>query len=602
MTLQQILESYTVAELKQRRARIPAAGGSTRKDSLIAAIRDYLFSEALATLVARLSELESRAVAETVHNWQGQFDAVGFKAKYGALPEHFTRDPYAWYSRAAAPQPSALELLFYNRQIPDDLAARLAELLPKPPPLRIATLDNEQLPEVVIRSEDDEREPLRRGDTEVKVQQELPALLRLIAQGGLAVGAKTGLPSAAAVGRIEGLLLNGDWYGKDDDEDAARWAGGPIRPIRAFAWPLLLQAGGLAKIEGSKLGLTPRGKKALSQPLHEVVKGLHERWQRKGAPDELRRVDLIKGQTSKGVRLSPPVERRLIIEAALMDCCPVGKWVSVDDLFRQMKVAGHRFEVAGNQWKLYLGDANYGSLGYDGGDDFEILEARYTLVYLFEYLATLGMIDVAYSLPYGARSDYTERWGADDFEFLSRYDGLRYLRLNDLGAYCLGLSETYSPSLAERPPLLRFESGLSFALLRSAEPAEQLQLEQIATPRSGGRWDLNTGAILARGTEADARERIRQFLETSLEGHLPAEVSDLLDSMDERATALSDAGPARLIQCRDAALAILLSSDPATAAHCSRVGERHLCIADKKLAAFRKGVTKLGFVLPELGP
>jgi hypothetical protein len=87
-----------------------------------------------------------------------------------------------------------------------------------------------------------------------------------------------------------------------------------------------------------------------------------------------------------------------------------------------------------------------------------------------------------------------------------------------------------------------------------------------------------------------------------LEGGLPAELSDLLDGIDERATALTDAGRARLIQCRDAALAILFSSDPATAAHCSRVGERHLCIADKKLAAFRKGVTKLGFVLPELAP
>jgi len=602
MTLQEILASLTVAELKQRRAQCPAAGGSTRKDDLIAAVSGHLLSDALATVVARLSELESRAVAEAVHNWQGELNAVAFKAKYGALPGHFTRDPYAWYSRhgAAAP-PSALELLFYSGRIPDDLAARLAGLLPQPPALRIATLDDEQLPEVVIRSEDHEPEPLRRGDTEVKVQQELPALLRLIAQGGLAVGAKTGLPSAAAVGRIEALLLSGDWYDADDDEDAPRWAGGSIRPIRAFAWPLLLQAGGLAKIEGSKLGLTPKGKKALSQPLHEVVKGLHGRWQRKGAPDELRRVDLVKGQTSKGVRLSPPVDRRLAIEAALMDCCPVGKWVSVDDLFRQMKVEGHRFEVAGNPWKLYLTDANYGSLGY-GGDDFEILEARYTLVYLFEYLATLGLVDLAYSLPYGARPDYAGRWGVDEFEFLSRYDGLRYLRLNELGAYCLGLSETYSPSLAERPPLLRFESGLSFALLRPAGPAEQVQLEQIATPLSADRWDLSTQAILTRGTDADERERIRQFIASSLEGALPAEVSDLLDSIAERATALTDAGPARLIQCRDAALAILLSSDPATAAHCSRVGERHLCVADRKLAAFRKGVTKLGFVLPELGP
>jgi hypothetical protein len=603
MMLQEVLESLTVAELKKRLSQVPVAGRSSRKDDLVAAIGGYLLSDALAGVVERLSEVERNAVAEAVHNWDGCYRAVGFEAKYGSQPRHFTRDPYDWYSRRSEPEPpSALELLFYSLRIPPDLAARLAPLVPKPPALRIATLDDEELPETIVRFEDAEPEPLRRAETEAAVRQELPAMLRLVAQGGVAVGAKTGVAGAAAVRRIEALLLDGDWYDAADEVDAPRWAGGPIRPIRAFAWPLLLQAGGLAKIDGTKLALTPKGKKALSQPCHEVVKDLYERWQRKGAPDELRRVDLIKGQTSKGVRLSAPIDRRLVIEDALSACCPVGRWLSVDDLFRQMKVAGFRFEVAGNPWKLYLLDANYGSFGYEDGGGFELLEGRYTLAYLFEYLATLGMIDVAYSLPYRARPDYTDRWGTDELEFLSRYDGLRYLRLNDLGAYCLGLSETYVPRLLEGPPLFRAGADLSLTLLRPAEPAEQLQLEQIATLQAPDRWALDAGLILARGADADERARVREFIESSGEGDLPAELSDLLDRVDECATAVTDAGPARLIQCRDAALAALLSSDPATAAHCSRVGERQLCVPEKKLAAFRKGLVRLGFVLPEQAP
>jgi hypothetical protein len=104
--------------------------------------------------------------------------------------------------------------------------------------------------------------------------------------------------------KLETVLLGGDWYTADDDLDQPRWAGGPIRPIRPFAWPLLLQAGGLAKADGSKPVLTARGIKALSHPVEEVVSYLFTRWQQKGKPDELRRVDLIKGQTAKGVRLS----------------------------------------------------------------------------------------------------------------------------------------------------------------------------------------------------------------------------------------------------------------------------------------------------------
>jgi hypothetical protein len=221
---------------------------------------------------------------------------------------------------------------------------------------------------------------------------------------------------------------------------------------------------------------------------------------------------------------------------------------------------------------------------------------------LFEYLATLGIIDVAYSLPYGARVDYSDFWGVDEFEFLSRYDGLRYLRLNDLGAYCLDLSETYTPRVVDRAPLFEIVADLNLVLLRPTEPAEQLQLEQIATPLSDDRWRLNAKMILKRGADADERGRIREFIESSLEGDPPAELRELLDSVDARASALVDAGPARLIQCSDPALAAMLSSDPATAAHCNRAGERQLCVPEKRLAAFRKGLAKLGFVLPEFQP
>jgi hypothetical protein len=60
-----------------------------------------------------------------------------------------------------------------------------------------------------------------------------------------------------------------------------------------------------------------------------------------------------------------------------------------------------------------------------------------------------------------------------------------------------------------------------------------------------------------------------------------------------------DAGPARLIKCRDPAMAAMLATDPVTSAHCVRAGERLVCVPEAKLAAFRKGLARLGLVLPE---
>jgi hypothetical protein len=250
---------------------------------------------------------------------------------------------------------------------------------------------------------------------------------------------------------------------------------------------------------------------------------------------------------------------------------------------------------------LYFADQNYGSLGMNGADGFEILQGRYILAYLFEYLATLGMLDVAYTSPYDARSDYDDAWGADEFAFLSRYDGLRYIRLNALGAYCLGLAETYKPVLPKRPPLCSIGADLLLTLKREPEPAERLVLEQIAKLLSATLWQLDPDAVLRNSADTGERGRIRAFIESSTDEGLPAEVDQLLRSVEERATALADAGPARLIKCRDPAIAVMLTSDPVTAPHCTRAGERMVCVPEPKLAAFRKGLAKLGFVLPETG-
>ena len=69
-------------------------------------------------------------------------------------------------------------------------------------------------------------------------------VLELCAAGEIKCGAKTGRPSAASIQIIDAHLVDGDFY-----------AG---QPIASFAWPLLIQAGGLAKLEGTRLQPTPK--------------------------------------------------------------------------------------------------------------------------------------------------------------------------------------------------------------------------------------------------------------------------------------------------------------------------------------------------------
>jgi hypothetical protein len=266
--------------------------------------------------------------------------------------------------------------------------------------------------------------------TEHESQTNLHAVLQLCASGKLRCSEKTRRPSAATVTAVAETLAAGDFL--------------PTDTIAAFAWPLLIHAGGLAEQAGNRLQLTVRGRAALSRPAADAVRQLWRRWVSHGLIDEMSRIDAIKGQRCANV-LTALKPRRQTVVAALATC-PAGEWITVEELFATMRRDDLSPTIARSErglWKLYLVDPEYGSLGYADFSDWPILEGRYTLCVLFEYVATLGLIDITYTDPAGARDDFRGNWGAEDLDCLSRYDGLRAIRINALGAYALGLTDTY---------------------------------------------------------------------------------------------------------------------------------------------------------------
>lgn len=259
--------------------------------------------------------------------------------------------------------------------------------------------------------------------TEQRALAQLPAVLALAEIGKLRVSATTRKPSAATVRLLAETLPDGDFYADE--------------AISSFAWPLLIQAGGLA--DGPRMQLTPRGAAALRKDPALTVKLLWERWLKAGIIDEFSRVEAIKGQRATNVLSALRPRRELAAEGLRL--LHVGRWTATDDLFSEMQDLGIDPVIQRSDmrlWKLYIEDPQYGSFGYDGMHDWEVLQGRYVLALFFEYAATLGLIDVRYTDPEGARSDYADRWGGDFLPFLSRYDGLLAMRLTPLGKLCIG--------------------------------------------------------------------------------------------------------------------------------------------------------------------
>jgi hypothetical protein len=561
---------------------------------------------AVRALYEQLDPLAQKAVQEATHDPQGRLHADKFRARHGEMPafHHRSEEERIGYSYDRHTRPTHLALFFpQSSGLPTDLRNLLLAFVPSPPPFVLPTVA--ELPATVRQTrmvwkgkrsvEESVDVPLRVRATAREAEHDLRAVLRLVEARRVKVSDKKRQPTAASQKAITEVLQGGDFY---TAEDQTEWKYDPAFDLamKAFAWPVLLQAGGLAQKTGDDLTLTPAGRKALSGSTAEAIRAAFLKWRSSTLLDEFSRVEAIKGQ-GKG-RLSALTARRKAVLDGLA-ACPPGAWFAVDDFFRFLRATDRDFVLAHRVDELYIAEHYYGNLGCNNEHTWEQLQGRYILAVFFEYLATLGLIDVAYLPPQDARDDFGDRWGTDDFSCLSRHDGLLYLRLNPLGAWCLGLAEHYETPPPSVVDLLQVLPNLEIVVTRPPlPPSDRLVLDRFAEPQSEGVWKLTPGKLQAVLEEGGTLGELEEFLKTHSTVALPHPVETFLQDQRERTGRLRDLGTARLIACSDATLARMLSSDPQLRGKCHLAGERWLVFRSEDEAAVRRGLQRLGHILP----
>jgi hypothetical protein len=592
MTLEEALWRKTVDQLKALVALLPQPARGSRKEELIAAIQSSFVEPALHALWGGLDNLQRLAVAESLYEPGGIFDSRRFRAKYGGLPNFSIprSDKKRSYGGLYDP-PTRLALFLHQNPreheliLPLDLHGRLRAFVPEPADALLQVL--ESLPQCVAD------QPLVVRCTEREALVDLPLLLRLADQGKLQVSDKTSQPGTATMKLLADKLSGGDFY--DTSAEAALPRELTIGPIKAFAWPLLLLSAGLMQRHAAKSALSPAGLKALGAAPADVLRTVWQKWLNSTLLDEFSRIDLIKGQKSKGRVMTAVAPRRAAIAVALQEC-PVDEWIAVDEFSRFMQAADLGFEVAHDPWKLYLGDAQYGSLGYEGFHDWTILQLRYLLCFLFEYAAVLGIVDVAFVEPQDAHQNFRGLWGTDDLAFLSRYDGLVCFRLTALGAYVLGLSTSYAPVATQPNAGLSVMPSLLVNVVRGAlAPEERLVLDTWASAVSDTGWQLDREKALAAVERGHDGGALVDFLRSRDEQPLPDSVEAFIRSVQKQGQALRVLGPALLIECADADTAAKVAAHPQTASLCTLSGERRLVVRVEDEDRFRTRVRILGF-------
>ena len=584
--LDALFDSYTVDILRPL-TKLVCHNVPSRKMDMVNAICRTMLSTNLKSHFDRLDEIEKAAVQEAAFSPEGVLDSTKFKAKYQHAPP-------VWKSLGWPVKAHLVDLFIVKGHVPEDLRNLLNRLLKEPEKDRIKYTN--KLPKSIsldIHEKTVERKLFVRN-TATSALNNLQTVLSLVDGGKIKASAKTGRPTLAAQKNLAKLLQEGDWYKEDEIlED--------IGHIQAFAWPVLLQGVGLAKANGSTLKLTNKGKRALKGDLPQTIKDAWGRWYASKFLDEFSRVDQIKGQKStRGRTLVASHTRRPILYDGLLLCTP-GRWLTVKELIRAMNSEGLDFEVARYGWKLYVGDSQYGHLDEYG--DQAMVKTRYMLAFLFEYAATLGIIDVAYIHPDGALSDYPKwDWGMDDTSFLSRYDGLVYIRLNSLGAFAMEMTDVYKTEPTEARAVLTVLPNHDVVVTdaQALSLADKLFLEKTCQKKSSALWVLTTRTLLEAAQNGTRIEEIKTFLKSRSAQPIPKTVTTLLTDVKKRSTGLEYAGRTHLVACKDTVLQKLVASDATLSKLCRPAGKKHLVIMPGKEKQFITALVRLGYIVPQL--
>ncbi len=591
-TLNEALTSMTGEDLKAYTRRfLPIRLVSTRKAEFVHEISDYLLSEdGLLYVWNHLTELEQNAVREIIYDSKPIYKRRKFIAKYG-------EDPL--YGQYSSRNESHLSWIIYGPRygssgtIPVDLVTKLRKFVEKPLPAKLKSID--ELPRTV-KFPDGTQQPLEFRNTEDVARYELTRMLRLAEAGALSASAKTKRPSIGTVKKCSESLVGGDFYEVDFQEK--KQPGRTIQSIRAFSWPMLLQTMKFAKVHGIKLKLTEAGVAALAKPPESVIRDAWSGWLSHTTFDEFSRIDIIKGQNRRRgmyAALTAPSSRRFIVDAALKECAG-GNWVSFEDLSRHIGSVGIDISVADDPWNLYVCEPEYGSLGYDRFHDWDIIEEPYLLCLLFEYAATLGLIDIAYTRPDGARTAHHRLWGIDDAEFFSQYDGLQFIRLTPLGKYCLGLTDSYEPSGFNKKSSIRLLPDLRLEVVSGKWTLkEQIFIENFALPESDSIWCLDR-AKCAEALESELTiDSLREFLSEREDQPLPEKVEGFLRNMETNAHALKRVGETVLYEAVDAEVAKHISEAAQTKKYCRFIYENNVGIRAGSEQLFQEAVHQLGY-------
>jgi len=177
------------------------------------------------------------------------------------------------------------------------------------------------------------------------------------------------------------------------------------------------------------------------------------------------------------------------LETIILDL-PQDSWVSIEQIMKYSRYRGLKFHLE------YEGKTDNYTL--DSDDGYYSCESNYSLLFFepvlkgaFFYLASLGLLEIKYNDP---KSD--SKIVAKGKEYISVWDGLKYIKLTELGKYVFNFSAKYKQKTIKKiTKKLKFDEYKPIITIEPQDTITQAKLEPFTDKYDENRYILSYSKI-----------------------------------------------------------------------------------------------------------
>ncbi|MFN8673094.1 MAG: hypothetical protein U0457_13570 [Candidatus Sericytochromatia bacterium] len=285
---------------------------------------------------------------------------------------------------------------------------------------------------------------------------------------------------------------------------------------------------------------------------------------------------------------------------------PEGEWVSLENIasycsYRDLNI--HVFDLDVSNY-LYFEETKSGASKYSFTQKTNIKQENINdVVFMpmlkgfFFLLSAVGLFDMAYD------SAYNHIYKQKNIDYLSPYDGLKYVRLNDFGAYVLGKKEALSEDLTatdeDAEEGLKIELNNDFLLMKveGKDKFKTALIDKISKKLSENIYQVTEETFLSSCNNIDEIKDKIEKLKNQIEDVFPKVWSDFFRKLLDKASSVETHENIKIFSSKDNDFNKLLLHQKELYNLVLKVEEGFFAIKEENIPELKSILKKYGYLL-----